>query len=1817
MQLSILKDAEKYAKQVTRRRLWRRLVRVMACIVVFCTTYLLILPAITMEQKTFCGLEEHRHTSECYAEQAGGEASLLCDRIALSIHSHADQCYDSEGKLTCGTADFVVHTHNDLCRNAAGDLVCTLPEIGLHTHTENCYSAAQTQPEAHIHGEGCYETQRGELICQLEEIDGHTHGESCVENVLICELTDPTHTHDKSSCYQTEQVCQIPEREAHAHTDECYEMNETLICQQEEQAEPAEPARTEPELICGRQEIELHTHTDECFTANAQTGEKQKTCDKPEVFAHDHTESCLHTPEVKRELICELEEHTHGVGCYADPNADVETREQWEKTFSQVNLTGIWSEDVLSVAKTQLGYTESTINYDVREDGTLRGYTRYGQWYGNPREDWDAMFVSFCLHYAGVEKMPLHWESLLWTEELKQLDLYRPAGEYTPHSGDLIFFDYERDGVADRVGLIAEILYASGNVPARVKTIEGDCADSVCYADYDIHDPRILGYGELPENETAEFACGLQIHNHADGCYDASGSLICGLNEHIHDGGCQLRKIFYTDEKVRVFVTIRGVEDLPDELKLDVRPITRESDPNTHGAMQVALSEKMATKTEYVSDVMFYQMELLSGGTPYELPEDAKVSVSMTFTDPVFNPEAVAESTNMQSFMLTQDDEAPAQTLARDPDQTIDPSLSGSVGGEEVDAVQTFSAAPNAVSAAAAEESGDAEETKGFEIAPLSTADFENSEGGVTGLQFEADRLSTLALALASQTQTGTFWTRVTTTAELASGGTFMIVSAEGNYALTGNEDSNFVPVTLQTVKGNTQYYTISGSDSTNVRWNFSGSNSSYAIQNQGSSVYLYMDRVNVGNWIPRYENHLLYSKTKNLTLSYKTPQNCWRIANGSSYLQNKGTGAFSYSSSSDGSYGSTTYYYTRDMLIFKLSDVTSLTIPPDILSDTSIIGKPGVAVPKPDYGEFITPDAGKYGDTAVTSASDSTISVKGKYYSDPATSDIESEYRTNSYEESNLNDGKVLTDKSVIYGSDDYDAYSTYKPNTFSVTLSALGQAYEMPMEDIIVTPVDVVFVLDVSGSMTTNKVQNSTTEEGGRDASRAKAMTEAVNTAIAEIMNQHKANRVGIVLYSGGAWEMLPLDRYTATGSEYLVCEEETITHVPTNVEVNVHRLKGSSSLKNDEGVSFADAGDNAMQGIGTYTQAGIALGRELFHAVGDDITYTTTVGEGDDTRTYTVKRQPVMILLSDGEPTHSTNIFMDVLNGPHYGDGNGGTENALGIHGYNTILSANYYKRMMSYHYQKPALFYTVGMGINTEEEGDGPQVKGSQTGDNYKRAVLNPTVENITNLTSSLNASNTTEQLKSLMLGTYSNHAIKTRSNWPEKWMDVPHLYVPALQSNPYIDNYSYADEAFFGNLTGDDLKDIFADILKMSLRSVPYGFILHQNSAVELTDHIGVGMEVKSVPVLRYGGQNYSNPTITVEGNVTTYVYTGIYKDPYIPDCEMDISEIRVQIIQNSDGTQTVDMYVPDTTLPTYTPELNGKQYYYESLPVRLIYQVGLTEQAEQQVLNLQKTGGKLTFYTNKWNGSDYAVSTLIPSEDNTFYYDLPGDDKVPVYAPHHRDKEANTTSTLGYVVDCSKTIETFDNKAITKVVHKLGNNGKLEFEADSVKIPVEKKWDRVAEDAQVPVEITLYKVVETTTQSGAIDRAVTKIESKTLNSDNGWKATFEGLKAPEDSWYYVIAETHQEGFQVQYSGETVSISLENGAPVTAVKVSFNGSNGLLVTVTNLPAIILPATGGAGTSLYTMGGLVLMAAAGMILLYSRKARRRKEDYLPSR
>ena len=358
MKHGALQSAEKYMKAHKRKKSWYRVVTGLACVVVFCTVYALILPAITME-KGACEIPEHTHSEACYTQVTSAtRTEPVCTIESLNLHQHDDTCYDSEGNLTCGYADFVVHQHDSACYDENGNLWCPLPEIETHEHTGSCYAVPEADaPEVHTHTDDCYTVERDELTCTE-----HVHTDDCYTETSTL-------------------ICSLEESDGHQHSDDCYAWNKVLTC--DLSTEPAEVA-TEPVLVCGKAEILLHEHTADCLEESGNL-----TCGKIQVLSHQHTASCFETveklvdtesltctlPEDEKhthtalcygtwELTCDMEEHTHTEECSTAEETEA-TEETEETTEPEEEMSGMEIDPSLPVMGTAYASGAKTRAYSV------------------------------------------------------------------------------------------------------------------------------------------------------------------------------------------------------------------------------------------------------------------------------------------------------------------------------------------------------------------------------------------------------------------------------------------------------------------------------------------------------------------------------------------------------------------------------------------------------------------------------------------------------------------------------------------------------------------------------------------------------------------------------------------------------------------------------------------------------------------------------------------------------------------------------------------------------------------------------------------------------------------------------------------------------------------------------------------------------------------------------------------------------------------------------------------------------------------------------------------------------------------------------------------------------------------------------------------------------------------------------------------------------------------------------------------------------------------------------------------------------------
>lgn len=140
------------------RHIRRRLVGALAAFVVFCTTYALILPAVTLSGETHCGREEHTHTEDCYKSE-----DWLCgleEQPATEGHVHDQTCWQAQETLICGQEESELHAHDATCYQTEQVLICGQEETAGtegHTHTDDCHKSSEPLcgKEEHTHTRQC------------------------------------------------------------------------------------------------------------------------------------------------------------------------------------------------------------------------------------------------------------------------------------------------------------------------------------------------------------------------------------------------------------------------------------------------------------------------------------------------------------------------------------------------------------------------------------------------------------------------------------------------------------------------------------------------------------------------------------------------------------------------------------------------------------------------------------------------------------------------------------------------------------------------------------------------------------------------------------------------------------------------------------------------------------------------------------------------------------------------------------------------------------------------------------------------------------------------------------------------------------------------------------------------------------------------------------------------------------------------------------------------------------------------------------------------------------------------------------------------------------------------------------------------------------------------------------------------------------------------------------------------------------------------------------------------------------------------------
>ena len=258
-----------------------------------------------------------------------------------------------------------------------------------------------------------------------------------------------------------------------------------------------------------------------------------------------------------------------------------------------------------------------------------------------------------------------------------------------------------------------------------------------------------------------------------------------------------------------------------------------------------------------------------------------------------------------------------------------------------------------------------------------------------------------------------------------------------------------------------------------------------------------------------------------------------------------------------------------------------------------------------------------------------------------------------------------------------------------------------------------------------------------------------------------------------------------------------------------------------------------------------------------------------------------------------------------------------------------------------------------------------------------------------------------------------------------------------------------------------------------------------------------------------------------------------YGDP------VSLSEITVTVDTTAGGNQRVTWDLPSSLLPEYTHAQTGS-WYYPMLPVRLLYQVGLTEESEQAVRNLTDTSGELTFYTNAYGaGINNAVAVVEPTEASG---DVSYNPYYESYTGETKNKDENTTITGSAYREVTKNGD--------QINFVMGNNGKLVFWA----------YTKTPDETSAKTSVVAKKVwkdkdgSEITDTSGLPEiTAVAKADgiikyTAVLNAANEWTHTFDNLPTEWDDGTEITWTVDEESVPSGYEKESVE---DSGATIAS------------------------------------------------------------------
>ena len=472
-------------------------------------------------------------------------------------------------------------------------------------------------------------------------------------------------------------------------------------------------------------------------------------------------------------------------------------------------------------------------------------------------------------------------------------------------------------------------------------------------------------------------------------------------------------------------------------------------------------------------------------------------------------------------------------------------------------------------------------------------------------------------------------------------------------------------------------------------------------------------------------------------------------------------------------------------------------------------------------------------------------------------------------YGKNTKNAGKVTVGKSVHNGAvtiqygDNKSQTFTPAQDNFIITSSQAAQVVGLASES--AAPVDVVFVLDTSSSMSSG---------------RAASMVTAANNAISSLMAANPYNRIGVVAFSSNAWsdvndaaaeQLSALAHYDDVDSNN---DGDLNDRNDVTAASNHLRWGSSNGTVSNNGSYIIGRGSNAgtRHGIdgGTNIHAGIALAAEMLM----DATDTTVQIDGKN-----VTRMPFLVVLSDGAPTYSSytsNGSDTKWYDPNMTNEHGPGDSFYVGNGFLAALTAAYYKGAITEKYfgtnaseKNRCYIYTIGVGLSSLTGNEGALAQITMDPDTYFKTGSTNKYYNGNNnhdffsYWEKYTAANPREFTVQVNSGNSGTTTISVDS------INATKNYVNGLNASGtkmYDGGLAYNDDYFTANQTADINSAFEKALTQIQLQAMSVPTRVEETHGADFsgyvtyTDPIGEYMEVKQVFGVLADGNYYQGKT---------------------------------------------------------------------------------------------------------------------------------------------------------------------------------------------------------------------------------------------------------------------------------------------------------------------------------------------------------------------